>query len=47
MSQFVCHVFNESIGPTIEDVYQKRIVIDGLPCILEVLDTAGQVCVCV
>ncbi|KAJ3082791.1 Ras GTPase ras2, partial [Quaeritorhiza haematococci] len=28
--------------PTIEDSYRKQVVIDDHPCILEVLDTAGQ-----
>ena len=26
-----------------EDAYQKQAVIDNAPCILDVLDTAGQV----
>ncbi|CAG8606304.1 14003_t:CDS:2, partial [Dentiscutata heterogama] len=29
--------------PTIEDSYRKQVVIDDHPCVLEVLDTAGQV----
>lgn len=28
-----------------EDAYQKQAVIDGHTCILDVLDTAGQVCI--
>ncbi|KAI8371738.1 small GTPase superfamily [Radiomyces spectabilis] len=28
--------------PTIEDSYRKQVVIDDHPCVLEVLDTAGQ-----
>jgi GTPase KRas protein len=34
--------FVETYDPTIEDSYRKQVVIDGDPCILEVLDTAGQ-----
>jgi hypothetical protein len=30
--------------PTIEDAYQQRTVIDSEPCLLDILDTAGQVC---
>jgi hypothetical protein len=29
--------------PTIEDRYQKVIDYQGVPCVLEILDTAGQV----
>ena len=29
--------------PTIEDAYQQRTVIDSEPCLLDILDTAGQV----
>ncbi|GBC13065.2 small G-protein Ras2 [Rhizophagus irregularis DAOM 181602=DAOM 197198] len=28
--------------PTIEDSYRKQVIIDDEPCVLEVLDTAGQ-----
>ena len=41
--QFVSHIFHEDHDPTIEDAYQKQVVIDGHACILDVLDTAGQV----
>ncbi|RGB34856.1 Ras2-like protein [Rhizophagus diaphanus] len=34
--------FVESYDPTIEDSYRKEVVIDDEPCVLEVLDTAGQ-----
>ncbi|KAJ3224440.1 Ras GTPase ras2 [Clydaea vesicula] len=32
----------QTYDPTIEDSYRKQVVIDDHPCILEVLDTAGQ-----
>lgn len=34
--------FVDTYDPTIEDSYQKRIVVDGVPCKLDILDTAGQ-----
>merc|ERR1712117_643708 len=39
--QFVQGVFVEKYDPTIEDSYRKQIEGDGMPCILEILDTAG------
>lgn len=42
----LCHGTNllalTAYDPTIEDSYRKQVVIDGLSCMLEVLDTAGQ-----
>ncbi|KAJ3162840.1 Ras GTPase ras2 [Geranomyces michiganensis] len=35
-------LFALTYDPTIEDSYRKQVVIDDQPCILEVLDTAGQ-----
>ncbi|KAK4509311.1 AMP-binding domain-containing protein [Mucor velutinosus] len=32
----------KTYDPTIEDSYRKQVVIDDYPCVLEVLDTAGQ-----
>ncbi|KAJ3142626.1 Ras GTPase ras2 [Physocladia obscura] len=32
----------QTYDPTIEDSYNKQVVIDDIPCNLEVLDTAGQ-----
>ncbi|KAF7552372.1 hypothetical protein G7046_g7422 [Stylonectria norvegica] len=35
-------LFSPQYDPTIEDSYRKQVVIDDQPCMLEVLDTAGQ-----
>eukprot|EP00490_Sorites_sp_Unknown_P007071 CAMPEP_0114656500 /NCGR_PEP_ID=MMETSP0191-20121206/12423_1 /TAXON_ID=126664 /ORGANISM="Sorites sp." /LENGTH=80 /DNA_ID=CAMNT_0001873811 /DNA_START=37 /DNA_END=276 /DNA_ORIENTATION=- len=34
--------FLEEYDPTIEDSYRKQCDIDGTPCMLDILDTAGQ-----
>ncbi|KAF8854404.1 putative small G-protein Ras2, partial [Acephala macrosclerotiorum] len=34
--------FIETYDPTIEDSYRKVLIVDNQPCILEILDTAGQ-----
>ncbi|KAF2967343.1 hypothetical protein GQX73_g6206 [Xylaria multiplex] len=34
--------FVETYDPTIEDTYLKRTIVDGIPCLLELTDTAGQ-----
>ncbi|KAI1303155.1 Ras-related protein Rap-2a [Halotydeus destructor] len=39
--QFVTGSFMEKYDPTIEDFYRKEIEVDGSPCVLEILDTAG------
>lgn len=39
--QFVSGSFMEKYDPTIEDFYRKEIEVDGAPCVLEILDTAG------
>ncbi|XP_054168862.1 ras-related protein Rap-2c-like [Oppia nitens] len=39
--QFVSNTFMEKYDPTIEDFYRKEIEVDGGPCVLEILDTAG------
>merc|ERR1711860_207822 len=41
--QYVQHNFTDYHDPTIEDAYQQRTVIDTEPCLLDILDTAGQV----
>ncbi|XP_063905872.1 GTP-binding protein Rit1-like [Zophobas morio] len=41
--QFVNHSFLDYHDPTIEDSYQKQVVIDGEAALLDILDTAGQV----
>ena len=40
------HNFIDYHDPTIEDAYQQRTVIDSEPCLLDILDTAGQVVDC-
>uniref|UniRef100_A0A8C8UIA7 Small monomeric GTPase n=1 Tax=Peromyscus maniculatus bairdii TaxID=230844 RepID=A0A8C8UIA7_PERMB len=40
--QLIQNHFVDECGPTIEDVYQKQVVIDGETCPLDILDTAGQ-----
>ncbi|KRY52675.1 Ras-related protein Rap-2c [Trichinella nativa] len=39
--QFVSNTFIEKYDPTIEDFYRKEIEVEGQPCVLEILDTAG------
>ncbi len=39
--RFVQNTFEEKYDPTIEDSYRKLTMIDGEPCALEILDTAG------
>ena len=41
--QFVQNLFIDDYDPTIEDMYRKQIFVDGETCLLDVLDTAGQV----
>ena len=42
--RFVNNQFLEKYDPTIEDAYRKDFVVpDCEPCVLEILDTAGQV----
>ncbi|CAF1506319.1 unnamed protein product [Adineta ricciae] len=39
--QFVQGIFVGKYDPTIEDCYRKQVEIDGVNCMLEILDTAG------
>jgi len=40
--RFVNRLFEAKYDPTIEDRYQKVVDHNGVPCVLEILDTAGQ-----
>jgi len=40
--QFINGAFIKDYDPTIEDSYRKQHHVDGHPCLLDVLDTAGQ-----
>jgi GTPase KRas protein len=40
--QLCLNRFVETYDPIIEDLYRKQAVIDGRPCNLKVLNTAGQ-----
>lgn len=40
--QFVQHHFVASYDPTIEDLFRLCIVVDEIPCVLEIVDTAGD-----
>jgi len=42
--QYVQGVFVRDYDPTIEDAYRKNTTVDGRPCMLDILDTAGQEC---
>ncbi|KAH3756531.1 small GTPase superfamily [Pelomyxa schiedti] len=39
---FVQNHFVETYDPTIEDSYRKQVCVDDTPCVLHILDTAGQ-----
>jgi len=40
--QLCLNHFVETYDPSIEDSYRKQVVIDDQPCVIDVLDTAGQ-----
>ena len=46
LKEIAQHNFIDYHDPTIEDAYQQRTVIDSEPCLLDILDTAGQVVDC-
>ncbi|KAJ2507863.1 Ras GTPase ras2, partial [Coemansia sp. RSA 2049] len=41
-TKYINGTFSEEYDPTIEDSYRKQCDVDGEPCMLEILDTAGQ-----
>ncbi|KNC54477.1 Ras family small GTPase RAP-1b [Thecamonas trahens ATCC 50062] len=40
--RFIQGNFLEKYDPTIEDSYRKQVEVDGVACLLDILDTAGQ-----
>eukprot|EP01103_Thecamoeba_quadrilineata_P002802 TRINITY_DN12676_c0_g1_i1.p1 TRINITY_DN12676_c0_g1~~TRINITY_DN12676_c0_g1_i1.p1 ORF type:complete len:178 (-),score=29.87 TRINITY_DN12676_c0_g1_i1:280-813(-) len=40
--QLIQNHFIDEYDPTIEDSYRKQVMIDNEPCLLDILDTAGQ-----
>eukprot|EP01096_Ripella_sp_DP13-Kostka_P012445 TRINITY_DN520_c1_g1_i1.p1 TRINITY_DN520_c1_g1~~TRINITY_DN520_c1_g1_i1.p1 ORF type:complete len:185 (-),score=58.26 TRINITY_DN520_c1_g1_i1:272-826(-) len=40
--QLIQNHFIDEYDPTIEDSYRKQVTIDDEPCLLDILDTAGQ-----
>eukprot|EP01087_Luapelamoeba_hula_P008640 TRINITY_DN2179_c0_g1_i1.p1 TRINITY_DN2179_c0_g1~~TRINITY_DN2179_c0_g1_i1.p1 ORF type:complete len:201 (-),score=36.72 TRINITY_DN2179_c0_g1_i1:115-684(-) len=40
--QFVHRRFEDFYDPTVEDSYRKQVDVDDVPCVLDILDTAGQ-----
>jgi len=40
--RFIQGNFVEKYDPTIEDSYRKQVEVDGVACMLDILDTAGQ-----
>lgn len=39
--RYVTGEFVERYDPTVEDFYRKEIQLNGVPCVIEILDTAG------
>ena len=40
--QLCSNHFVEEYDPTIEDSYRKQVAVDGVACLLDIMDTAGQ-----
>ncbi|ELR12813.1 RAS protein [Acanthamoeba castellanii str. Neff] len=40
--QLINHHFMDDYDPTIEDSYRMQVAVDGVTCLLDILDTAGQ-----
>ena len=40
--RFIQDQFLDEYEPTIEDAYRKSVKVDEEPCVLDILDTAGQ-----
>lgn len=40
--RFIQGNFVEKYDPTIEDSYRKQVAVDGVACLLDIMDTAGQ-----
>eukprot|EP01091_Cochliopodium_minus_P002798 TRINITY_DN1264_c6_g1_i1.p1 TRINITY_DN1264_c6_g1~~TRINITY_DN1264_c6_g1_i1.p1 ORF type:complete len:193 (+),score=48.83 TRINITY_DN1264_c6_g1_i1:107-685(+) len=40
--RFIQGNFVEKYDPTIEDSYRKQVEVDGIACMLDIMDTAGQ-----
>jgi len=40
--RFIAGNFIEKYDPTIEDSYRKQCEVDGIACVLDIMDTAGQ-----
>merc|ERR1711862_413080 len=40
--RFIQGNFVEKYDPTIEDSYRKLVAVDGVACLLDIMDTAGQ-----
>jgi len=39
---YIANRFVQDYDPTLEDSYRKQITVDGVECVLDIIDTAGQ-----